>query len=247
MSTEHQFAICVQNEGYPASLELWKIYRVVPDHKAAKHQLIRIVDESGEDYLYAMNSFVKIELPKSVERSILRQGSRPNGSETSDSLPELSISRDDWIVTKGQPTEIVETVKNSRAAIVFHAAGKELPIEAEPALLIRQLNGQRFVVGWQNQSSFPGPPYFEALIALVPPGAILLPVVRDLLLAWLQGRREREIEILIPGQPSVKLKGTDATPQKAYDLLSRLNELQRPKKSGRQRISKKRVKPSTRH
>lgn len=73
MSTQHQFAICVQNEGYPASLELWKVYRVLPDDKAAKHQLIRVVDESGEDYLFDENSFVKIELPESVERSILKQ------------------------------------------------------------------------------------------------------------------------------------------------------------------------------
>ena len=49
MKTENQFAICVQNEGYPASLELWKVYRVVPDKKAAQHKLVRIIDESGED------------------------------------------------------------------------------------------------------------------------------------------------------------------------------------------------------
>ena len=61
MSTQQQFAICVQNEGYPASLELWKVYLVLPDDKAAKHQLMRVVDESGEDYLYDQSWFVPKE------------------------------------------------------------------------------------------------------------------------------------------------------------------------------------------
>ena len=71
MSNEHQFVICIQNEGYPASLELWKVYRVLPDEKAAKHQLIRVIDESGEDYLYAESSFVPIKLPQAVEEALL--------------------------------------------------------------------------------------------------------------------------------------------------------------------------------
>jgi hypothetical protein len=71
MSAEHQFAICIENEGYPASLELWKVYRVLPDEKAAQHQLIRIIDESGEDYLYSESSFVPIKLPQSVEKAML--------------------------------------------------------------------------------------------------------------------------------------------------------------------------------
>src|SRR6266508_1441737 len=49
---EYRFAICVQNEGYPVSLELWKVYRIIPDKTAAEHHLVRVVDESGEDYLY---------------------------------------------------------------------------------------------------------------------------------------------------------------------------------------------------
>ena len=71
MSAEHQFAICIENEGYPASLELWKVYRVLPDEKAAKHQLIRVVDESGEDYLYSESSFIPIKLPQAVEKAML--------------------------------------------------------------------------------------------------------------------------------------------------------------------------------
>ena len=71
MKTENRFAICVQNEGYPASLELWKVYRVVPDKKAAEHQLVRIVDESGEDYLYDQSWFVPIRLPQAAKEAML--------------------------------------------------------------------------------------------------------------------------------------------------------------------------------
>ncbi len=74
MSTENvqpQFAVCVSNEGYPASLELRKIYRIVPDEKAAKHNMVRVVDESGEDYLYPERFFVAIELPQAAEEAFL--------------------------------------------------------------------------------------------------------------------------------------------------------------------------------
>jgi len=72
MSTEHQFVICIQNDGYPASLELWKVYRVVQDEKAAEDQLVRVIDESGEDYLYSEDYFVPIKLPKVVKEALLR-------------------------------------------------------------------------------------------------------------------------------------------------------------------------------
>lgn len=62
-----QFAVCVNNEDYPASLEVRKIYEVIPDEKAAKHKLVRIVDESGEDYLYPEDYFVPIEIPHAAE------------------------------------------------------------------------------------------------------------------------------------------------------------------------------------
>lgn len=71
MSAQQQFAICIENEGYPASLELWKVYRILPDEKAASHQLIRVIDESGEDYLYSAGWFAPIKLPRSVEKAML--------------------------------------------------------------------------------------------------------------------------------------------------------------------------------
>ncbi|MBA3320543.1 MAG: hypothetical protein H0T45_03735 [Pyrinomonadaceae bacterium] len=68
---EPKFAVCINNEGYPASLELRKIYQVVPDEKAARHNLVRVVDESGEDYLYPERFFVPIELPQAAEEAFL--------------------------------------------------------------------------------------------------------------------------------------------------------------------------------
>lgn len=65
------FAVCIDNRGYPASLELHKIYRVLPDGDAAAEGDIRVIDESGEDYLYSADRFVEIEPPQTVRRSLL--------------------------------------------------------------------------------------------------------------------------------------------------------------------------------
>jgi len=64
------FVICVKNDEYPASLELRKLYPRLPDADAARHGQIRVVDESGEDYLYPQDYFVDIDLPAEVERTI---------------------------------------------------------------------------------------------------------------------------------------------------------------------------------
>jgi hypothetical protein len=66
-----QLVVCVDNEGYPASLEKRKIYVALPDAAAGKHGLLRIVDESGEDYLYPKTSFRSIALPLAVKRAVL--------------------------------------------------------------------------------------------------------------------------------------------------------------------------------
>ena len=65
------FAVCVDNRGYPASLELHKIYRVLPDEDAVSEGDIRVIDESGEDYLYSAGRFVEIEPPQTVRQSLL--------------------------------------------------------------------------------------------------------------------------------------------------------------------------------
>ncbi len=64
------FVVCVRNEGYEASLELHKIYRVLPDPDAENDGDIRVVDESGEDYLYPADWFVPIEVPDAVQASL---------------------------------------------------------------------------------------------------------------------------------------------------------------------------------
>ena len=68
---EPNFAVCVKNDDYRASLELRKLYVVLED-AFAEHDMIRIVDESGEDYLYPSSYFVRVELPQSVEQ-VLRK------------------------------------------------------------------------------------------------------------------------------------------------------------------------------
>jgi hypothetical protein len=70
---KYRFAVCVNNTEYPASLELHKIYRVLPDEEAEVDGNLRVVDESGEDYLYPADFFVLMELPQSVERSFLQE------------------------------------------------------------------------------------------------------------------------------------------------------------------------------
>ena len=72
MKREAQFVICIANKGYAASLELRKIYQVVPDKAASTLHQIRVIDESGEDYLYPEDFFVPVELPQAVERAVRR-------------------------------------------------------------------------------------------------------------------------------------------------------------------------------
>ena len=68
----HKFAVCVSNADYPVSLEMHKIYRILPDEDAATDGDIRVIDESGEDYLYPAEYFVFVELPQAVEKSLLQ-------------------------------------------------------------------------------------------------------------------------------------------------------------------------------
>jgi hypothetical protein len=66
-----QLVICVDNHGYPAALEKRKIYLALRDTEAEKHGLLRIVDESGEDYLYPKTFFRSIDLPQGVKKAVL--------------------------------------------------------------------------------------------------------------------------------------------------------------------------------
>ncbi len=64
-----KFGICVKNDGAD-DLEVWKVYRVVPDRRAATEGCLRVVDESGEDYLYPADYFVFVELPEKARRAL---------------------------------------------------------------------------------------------------------------------------------------------------------------------------------
>jgi hypothetical protein len=69
------FAVCIDSKGYEASLEVGKLYRVVPDQEAAPRGYVRIVDESGEDYGYSADRFFSIDVPKSLEKALLKAAS----------------------------------------------------------------------------------------------------------------------------------------------------------------------------
>jgi len=71
-----QFAICVSNSEYPVSLELHKIYRVLADEDAAEDGDIRIIDESGEDYLYPTEYFIVIEVPRHAGQALVKSFTR---------------------------------------------------------------------------------------------------------------------------------------------------------------------------
>lgn len=65
-----RYVLCISNQDYPASLETRKIYLRLPDSDAGKHGLVRVVDESGEDYLYPERYFVSIAVPRAIARAL---------------------------------------------------------------------------------------------------------------------------------------------------------------------------------
>jgi hypothetical protein len=67
-----RYAVCINNEGYKASLETGKLYRIIPDDQAISHGYIRVIDESGEDYGYSVKRFFPIELPQALEKALLK-------------------------------------------------------------------------------------------------------------------------------------------------------------------------------
>jgi hypothetical protein len=69
---ESHFVVCIKNKGYAASLDLRKLYQAIPDEDAAKLHKVRVVDESGEDYLYPEEYFVAVQLPQAAEKAVLR-------------------------------------------------------------------------------------------------------------------------------------------------------------------------------
>ncbi len=72
---EKYFAVCINNKKYEASLEVGKLYQVIPDEEAESHGYLRVVDESGEDYGYSADCFYRLEVPLPLERALLRASS----------------------------------------------------------------------------------------------------------------------------------------------------------------------------
>ena len=66
-----KFMVCISNEGYPAGLELRKLYQVLPDEAGVRLGCLRVLDESGEDYLYPSDFFAELELPQATRDSLL--------------------------------------------------------------------------------------------------------------------------------------------------------------------------------
>jgi hypothetical protein len=72
MNEHPRFAVCIKNVGYLASLELRKLYQVVDDQAAKDDGMLRVIDESGEDYLYPASMFIMVTLPAAVEEAVLQ-------------------------------------------------------------------------------------------------------------------------------------------------------------------------------
>lgn len=70
--SQARFVLCVRNKDYAASLEVRKVYRLLGDERAARHRQLRVIDESGEDYLYPEDYFVPIQLPESATKAMLQ-------------------------------------------------------------------------------------------------------------------------------------------------------------------------------
>jgi hypothetical protein len=71
------FALCIDNADYEASLIRGKVYRILPDPRAAKDDFVRIIDESGEDYLFHKSHFVFVDFPQAVRKKLLALESAP--------------------------------------------------------------------------------------------------------------------------------------------------------------------------
>jgi len=75
------YVVCIDNGGYPESLEVRKLYLVLPDERAATNEYIRIIDETGEDYLYPAKHFVPIQVPPEIAK-LLPVGSSPRNGRS---------------------------------------------------------------------------------------------------------------------------------------------------------------------
>lgn len=73
MAKTHRYGVCVENRGNPAALEIRKIYRLLEDPSAEARGLVRVIDESGEDYLYPERFFVPIDIPREAAKAFAKK------------------------------------------------------------------------------------------------------------------------------------------------------------------------------
>lgn len=71
-----EFAVCINNDGYPASLEVGKLYPVIPDKDAIAHGYMRVIDESGEDYAFEAGRFFMVTLPPTIRKTLFSASKR---------------------------------------------------------------------------------------------------------------------------------------------------------------------------
>jgi hypothetical protein len=76
MSENKHFAVCVRNTGYEGALELRKLYEIIEEPSAEEHSQVRVIDESGEDYLYPKSWFLPVELSQAVEEQLVNLASK---------------------------------------------------------------------------------------------------------------------------------------------------------------------------
>jgi hypothetical protein len=76
VTRSRQYGVCTDNRGYPASLEIGKLYPVIPDAEAAKHGYIRVIDESGEDYGYSAERFFLLPVPEGLAKALSARSDR---------------------------------------------------------------------------------------------------------------------------------------------------------------------------
>ena len=70
LGSSWQFAVCVRNDGYPGSLQLRRLYQVLPDSHAAQRRMVRVIDESGEDFLYPSDYLVPVNVPRQAAKAL---------------------------------------------------------------------------------------------------------------------------------------------------------------------------------
>jgi hypothetical protein len=121
-----QSVVCNSNEDFKASLELQKPYRVIPDATAAEHGLLRVVDETGEDYLYPEEYFVPAERPTSKKRALMSKSTKNSGKRWKAS----EVQRLKSLASKNTPTRVIGLkLGRSESAVRSKATAKGISLK----------------------------------------------------------------------------------------------------------------------